>query len=186
MRNITLNVKYQAQIATGCRSGNYCCGLAAINMATAFVHGVTPKAEYLVMAYEFLGMNSCCTTPKRGTNIFDQLKVAKEIGRAGSSYAGTFKLDYIKNMIQARCPVVTLIDYKILTGAHKCQFDYFDYHSIVIRGYDEKKGIWRIVDPLCNSSSGFKEIPSKDFRNAVSSARAAIPEGFALVVIVRK
>lgn len=155
-------VPFQTQFATGCSSNNWCCGLAAVNMATAYLHGVEPSDSYLKKMRDYLGLNKCCGD---GTTAGQQLDVAKNIGNARGSLEGYFSWSDLKQALRRGNPVVVGVKYSYIHN--KCsQFN--GYHSFCLIGYKESIGVWTVNDPLCRDISGGinKRIPSVEFRSA--------------------
>lgn len=161
-------VPFQPQSDTG-TSSNYCCGLATINMATAYVNGVSPTATYLKKMFQHLGVGSTCGS---GTNASQQLKVAKEIGQAWGSYNSFLTWDQLKGLLKAGTPVVVGVDYSQLKN--RCA-NYNGWHSLLVIGYNGQRQDWVVNDPLCRTAStGMnKRYASADFRRAAEAwARA--------------
>ena len=142
-----------------------CCGLAAVNMATAYAYRVQPTAEYLKKSYEYLGIGKCCGS---GTDSNAQLKVAKAIGNCPKSIAAPIKYTKVKEWLAQGTPVVVAIKYSYITS--KCS-PWQGYHSLLVVGYDEKASSWLVHDPLCSSASSgsYRSIPSTQFRAAVDA-----------------
>jgi hypothetical protein len=158
-------VTFQSQLATGCTSGNYCCGLAAANMATSFQWGQAPTAAYLRAMYEHLGLASCC---RPGTTIYDQRRVAISVGNCPSSTAGKITYSSLKSKLASGKPVVVALRYGALSN--RCS-TYASWHSVLVVGYDEPRSSWFIHDPLCSTASrgAYKSVPSDEFRSGVDA-----------------
>jgi len=155
-------VPFQSQLDTGCKKNNWCCGLAAANMGTAYLGEISPTKEYLKKMYEYLGKNSCCSG---GTYPEEQLDAAINIGNAENSYEDYLSWDDLKAEIRNGHPVIVGLKYSYIKT--KCS-TFNGYHSVLVIGYNSTKGYWVVNDPLCSSSSNGrnKQIPSSEFRKA--------------------
>jgi len=166
------NVGFLSQLATGCPTGNMCCGLAAVNMATAYAYRVQPTADYLKKSYEYLGIGKCCGN---GTNGDDQLRVAKAktVGNCPNSFSAPITYTKLKEWLAQNVPVVVALRYSFISS--KCS-SWQGMHSFLVVGYDEKQSTWLVHDPLCASASSgaYRSIPSTQFRAAVDSYAEAV------------
>lgn len=163
-------VPFQSQFETGINKNNWCCGLASVNMGTAFLNGKNPTAGYLTKMYKYLGKDASCYNKKDGlgTNQEQQLIVAKEVGNTQNSYNANLSFDELKNVLKKGNPVVVGLKYSFITN--RCS-SFNGYHSVIVIGYNGKGSYWVVNDPICSSaSSGLnKRISSLEFRNATQS-----------------
>ncbi len=189
---LSLSVAFQSQYETDCKKdSNNCCGIAATNMGTAYLHGVTPRAEYLKKMYQHLGLNKCCN---KGTMPDQQLTVAKEIGNAKKSELTGLTWEELKKELNANHPIVIALKYSYI--GNRCKTykgnDYNGDHSVLLVGYD--KEYWIVNDPLCHDSSGRRrEIPLSEFEQACKdyakryySYYGVTGEGDAIAVVLKK
>jgi hypothetical protein len=179
---VSLNITHQSQLDTGCPSGNYCCGIAAVNMGTSYVWGVAPTTQYLKNGYIFLKLSSCCTLgTKQGTTLEEQLSVAKQVGNALNSYSAVLSFDQIKSAINAKNPVSVAIIYGKIALANRCT-SFTGKHSVLVIGYNNDQGYWVVNDPLCKTGSGRKKIPSAEFRAAAEAISGSTGQAYTVVI----
>jgi hypothetical protein len=174
---VKLPVKHQSQLLTCGNGDNWCCGIAAVNMGTAYLWGATPQTAYLTKGQQLLGLDACCHRPdgSKGTNFFDQASVAKNVGNAKGSYAACLTFDGIKAIVRSGVPVVVELMYGQIAKARRCGSGTFTGpHSAIVVGFDEGQGVWFVNDPLC--SGGPSTWPSAEFRAALTANRASCAE----------
>lgn len=168
--SILLNVPHQSQLDTGCTSGNWCCGIAAVNMGTAYLWGLQPTAQYLKNGYTRLGLNSCCkSATKTGTTPQDQLLVAREIGNAWGSSFNAYGMTWedLKRALRAGNPVAVSVRYSSAWPS-RC-VAWTGFHTVTLIGFNNEEGYWVVNDPLCRTGTGRKRISSAAFRSAAEA-----------------
>jgi hypothetical protein len=170
--SVLLPVAHQRQTQSGCSTDNWCCGLASVNMATAYLWGVAPTAAYLSKETALLGLNSCChklsNPSSKGTNVYDQARVAREVGNAKSSQAACFTFDSLKTYLRAGYPVPVSLVYGNVPAPYTCLSTFKGRHSVLLVGFNETSQTWTVNDPLC--SAGQRVWSSSVFRSALSAA----------------
>lgn len=176
---IVHGVPFQSQLSANCQP-NYLCGYAATNMLTSFLHGVTPTTEFMQeMAKQAKG--SVC--PGTLSDVDDYLSAARTVGNAPGSYRAFLSYDDIKMLISSGVPVHLGVTYSELKG-YRCRESWDGGHVLVVVGYSQPKGTWTVLDPLCESGSGYRTIPSAIFRAAVTAAHFGNDTG-AWTLVVR-
>ena len=166
---IQLPVPHQKQFDTGCWNDNWCCGITSGNMATAYLHGIAPTAEYLKKGYEHLGLNSCCHDSKdgsKGLNIYEVADVADQVGNASGSTGACMTFQEMKTKLQANLPVAVAVKYGHIASERRCA-NFLGNHMVLVIGFKETEGVWIVNDPLC--SRGASSWPSQEFRSAATA-----------------
>jgi len=153
------HVDFISQLDASC-SPNYLCGFASSAMLVSFFKNEPPSVEMMQRMAKFVTNQKC---PTKLTNIYDYDEaIYSEIEQTRMHISPTF--DDIKEQIDMNNPVLTILPNYGAMGNKRCDENWTAGHSVVTVGYSSSKQIWIIHDPLC--SDGYKEIPSKLFRNA--------------------
>ncbi len=154
---------------------------AVTAMQTAYLHGTFPTVSTMqAMAQQATGA-ACPTTL---SSSYDYVSAAQQVGNAPRSYAGYMSFEDIKGLVSGGTPVHVAVKYGDL-GNRRCSKSWSGGHALLVVGYSQPAGVWRVHDPLCSDAGdgAYRTLPSVDFRAAIRDMAGGDANGGTVVVV---
>lgn len=163
-------VKFAPQVPPGSWSKTMSCGPAALNMAAAYIWGVTPdQVTYIPKICKFLGKTDTNNCLPGGTSTTDLVSAARTINNLPGTYKDSgWDLARIKQQIDIGRPVVVAVRAGALSNRG---YVYSGGHFVLALGYDSGNMI--VHDPG-TTYGAFKKYSNADFATAMSSYSGAV------------
>ena len=131
----TLSVQFAPQVPPGNWQKTMSCGPAALNMATAYLHGVNVRqAEYIRKINQYLGKRDLDNCLPGGTTVDDLVRAAKAVNGCPNTYRSkNWNLDNLRDRINWGQPVVVAVWAGHLPNRG---YGWNGGHFVLVVGYD--------------------------------------------------